>query len=129
MLRKLLLFLMLSWTMPCVFCQDSSQPKPLTVDEKRLILQQLMELRDMRAITLPELEAEIDKLKLTLEEKERVTDELLDAEAAKRRAVEVERDTYKSQSDFYRAAAAIKPRGGASRFFCKLFTLGIGACR
>lgn len=114
---------------PFALCQTTSQLKPLTDAEKVQILQQLMMLRDIQAITIPQYEAEVEKLKLTVEEKERVTADLLEAEAAKRRAVETERDTYRSQVEFYRAAANIKPMGGAKRFFCKFFTLGLGACR
>lgn len=115
--------------MPFAPCQESSPPKPLTVEEKRLILQQLMQLRDLNAITLPQYEAEIEKLKLTVEEKQKAMNDMAAADAEKLAAVEKERDTFKSQVDFYKAASTIKPMSGFKRFACKLFTLGIAACR
>jgi len=130
MLRKLLLFLALSWTIQLGLSQTTSQPSPLTDKEKEQVINQLKELRDLKLITLPQYEVELAKLNQTLAEKDKIDQDRLSSSEEKLAAALKERDVFKAKAEFYENS--LKTVTKKRSFGCtlkKIFTLGISGCR
>lgn len=102
---------------------------PLTDDEKRVILSQLLSLRDLQIITLPQYESEVAKLKLTVADEQQARKDAVTAEQLATKAAQVERDSYKSQMEFYQSALkAVTKKPSKWCLFARILTLGIKAC-
>jgi hypothetical protein len=130
MLKKLLLFLALSWTLQLGLSQTTSQPSPLTDQEKEQVINQLKDLRDLRLITLPQYELELAKLNEALAEKDKIDQDKLSSEQEKTAAAIKERDVFKAKAEFYENSlkTVTKKRSKWCGFF-KFITFGISGCR
>lgn len=116
---------------PFVLSQTPSQPSgQLDEQLKRQIHDQLLKLQGLLSETLPQYAAQVAELKANIEAEQQ--NRLKDAEINSQNlsACAKERDTYKSQADFYQKALNAKKSGKS--FGCilkKIFTFGISGCR
>jgi hypothetical protein len=94
------------------------------------VIEQLLMLRDLKIITLPEYTAQIAVLKTAVADKELALQSALASEHEKQKAIEMERDTFKAQAEFYENALNAKgQKRSAGCWIKKIFTLGISGCR
>jgi len=126
-MRKLLLFLLISWTPLCAPCQQSSPPL-LTEAEKRLILSQLYELEACRA----QIAAYSDYVAREKEQDAREKaswERALELECQPTLLAEKERDLAKEKAALYEQlyrSVTHKPGWGCR--MAKVFTLGMAQC-
>lgn len=116
---------------PCVFCQTPSPASgPLDEQLKRQIHDQLLKLQGLLSETLPQYAAQVAELKANVEAEQENRIKDVAAERANTAACAKERDTYKSESEFYQAALKTqKPHKSFGCVLKKIFTLGISGCR
>ena len=110
--------------------QTTLQQAPLTDKEKEQVISQLMELRDLHVITLPQYEAELAKLNAVLAEKDKIDQDKLASEQQKTAAAIVERDVFKAKAEFYEnSLKTITKKRSKWCSFLKFITAGISGCR
>ncbi len=129
MLKRLLLFLLLSSTNLFGQSATTSQSKPLNDDEKRQILGQLYSYLDILKKTLPQYEAEVTKLQQAVIDERIARDQALMTEKKMTEAAVLERDSYKAKLEFCQSATKATKKGKS--FGCilaKIFTLGLAGC-
>jgi hypothetical protein len=89
-----------------------------------------MTLRDLRLIDIPQYEASVKRLEETVSSEQRARRDAVAAEQKATQAVTIERDTWKSQAEFYKSALAAKNQGRSTGcWFKKILTFGISGCR
>lgn len=120
------LFLLLSWT--TLYAQSPANSQPLTPEEKRVILIQLLELRSCREQVATfnnyiTRDAEQDAKDKALADRELALEKRATALAEK------ERDMYKDKASFYEQSYnALKKKPGFGCTLKKVFSLGIARC-
>lgn len=126
----LVLSSLVSWMLTFGQSVTTPQSSPLTDDEKKQVLAQLLMLRDLKIITLPEYAAQISVLKTAVVDKELALQSAIASEREKQKAIETERDVFKAQAEFY--ANALHAQSKKRSFGCwlkKFFSAGISGCR
>jgi hypothetical protein len=89
-----------------------------------------MTLRDLCLIDIPQYEASVKRLEETVSSEQQARRDAVAAEQKATQAVTIERDTWKSQAEFYKSALAAKNQGRSTGcWFKKILTFGISGCR
>jgi hypothetical protein len=96
----------------------------------RQLHDQLQKLQGLLIYSMPELQAQVVELKATVAREQENREKAFAAEQEKSAAIAIERDTFKSQAEFYKAALdAGKKHRSFGCWMKKIFSAGISGCR
>lgn len=114
-----------------MYCQTTSQESPLNDETKRQIHSQLLKLRDLIRLTIPEYETKIIELQELVAKEQSACTAKVSAEQQLTKVAADERNIYKDKLTTCEASLKVcsKKPGGVGCFFKKFFSLWLARCK
>ena len=114
---------------PCPI-RSQERESPLSPDKKRQVLEQLWSYLDILKKTMPEMTAEIAKLKAAVEKEQVERTAAIEAEKKLTAAAEAERDVFKQKAELCETTSKIvKKKRSFGCWLKKIFTAWMSGCR